>query len=324
MLELTIGIDIGGTSTKFGLVDMRGDVLRQNSIPTDNPNVNEFVKELATAIRIELDTVDEPFKLHGIGVGAPNGNFFKGSIEEAPNLPWKGSVPMADLLSEEFEIPAVLANDANAATIGEMVFGGAKDMKDFVVITLGTGLGSGFVVNGQLVRGHDGFAGEVGHVGIKIKGGRKCKCGKTACLETYVSATGLKRTVYKLLADHHVDSELRKYSFEDLDTKIVAQAAENGDELAIEAFEYTGKILGTKLADTVNHTNPEAIFIMGGLAQARDLIFKPTIKALEAHLLTVFKGRVKVLPSKIDNNSAPIVGASSLILDKLYKEKELV
>lgn len=320
-MEIVVGIDIGGTSTKFGLVDKDGNVLYQNTVDTQLPRVEDYIDGLTTAIHVGLDSLSESYELLGVGVGAPNANYYSGTIEEAPNLPWKGVVPFVELLKERFDVPIKITNDANAAAIGEMVYGGAKGMTDFIAITLGTGLGSGLVTNGKLVLGRHGFAGELGHVSVKIKGGRQCKCGNTGCLETYVSATGLKRTVYKLLADHHIDSELRTYSFDDLNTKIVAKAAEAGDPLAQEAFEYTGKVLGAKLADAVNHTDPEAIFIMGGLAQAGDLIFKPTIKALEKKLMTIYKGKVKVLPSQLDNQTTPIVGAASLIISQLSADK---
>ena len=319
MLELIVGIDIGGTSTKFGLVDLSGKVRIHSSISTENPDINGYINELATAIIQIQDSMDESVELVGIGVGAPNANYKKGSIEDAPNLPWKGSVPMAELLEKEFRLPVKITNDANAAAVGEMMFGGAKGMQDFIAITLGTGLGSGFVANGQLIQGHDGHAGELGHIAYKIGGGRLCKCGKKGCLETYVSATGLKRTVYKLLADHHMDSELKRYSFDDLNTKMVADAANNGDKVAQEAFEYTGKVLGAKLADAVGHTSPEAIFIMGGLAKAGDLIFKPTIKHFEKNLLNVFQGKIKILPSELNNTHTPIIGAASLILEDIEK-----
>ena len=321
MINITLGVDIGGTSTKFGIVDSDAKVLYQSSVETQISNISDYINGLTNSINQGLKTLSEKYKLLGIGVGAPNANYFRGTIEEAPNLPWKGVVPLAELLQEKFDVPVAVTNDANAAAIGEMVYGGAQGMKDFIVITLGTGLGSGLVSNGEMILGNDGFAGELGHVSMKLNGGRKCKCGKKGCLETYVSATGLKRTVYKLLADHHVDSELRKYSFEDLNTKIVAEAAERGDGLAKEAFDYTGKVLGAKLADAVNHTNPEAIFIMGGLAQAGDLIFEPTKKHLEKNLMPIYQGRVKILPSQLDNQTSPIVGASSLIIDRLSKEE---
>lgn len=317
MLQIIAGVDIGGTSTKFGLVDYEGNVLYQGSVKTQFPEVNDYVDVLENAIRVGLESLTEQYELTGIGMGAPNGNYYKNTIEEAPNLPWKGVVPMGQLIEDRFGVPVAMTNDANAAAIGEMVYGGAKDMKDFLVITLGTGLGSGLVANGQMILGHHGFAGELGHQSIKVKGGRQCKCGQKGCLETYVSATGLKRTVYKLLADHHIDSPLRKYSFNDLNAKTVADYARKGDALANEAYEYTGKILGAKLADAVVYLNPEAIFIMGGLAQAGELLFDPTIKALNENLMPIFQGKVKVLKSELDNQTAPILGAASLIIQKM-------
>ncbi|WP_109829942.1 ROK family protein [Reichenbachiella versicolor] len=317
MLQIIAGVDIGGTSTKYGLVDNEGNVLYQGSVKTQFPDVNDYIDELENAIREGLESLTDTYELVGVGIGAPNGNYFKGTIEEAPNLPWSGVVPIGKLIEDRFGVPVALTNDANAAAIGEMVYGGAKGMKNFIVITLGTGLGSGLVSNGEMILGHQGFAGELGHQSIKTKGGRQCKCGQKGCLETYVSATGIKRTVYKLLADHHIDSELRNYSFVDLNAKIVADHAKQGDALAIEAFEYTGSILGAKLADAVVYTDPEAIFIMGGLAQAGELLFKPTIKALNDNSMAIFKDKVKVLPSKLDNQTAPIVGAASLIIQKM-------
>lgn len=321
MLELIVGIDIGGTSTKFGLVDTSGKVRIHSSITTDNPDINGFIFELVTAVNNAVDSLDESVELLGVGVGAPNGNYKKGTIEDAPNLPWSGTIPLAELLEAQFNVPVKLTNDANAAAMGEMMFGGAKGMQDFIVITLGTGLGSGFVANGQLIQGHDGHAGELGHIAYKIGGGRLCKCGKKGCLETYVSATGLKRTVYKLLADHHMDSQLKRYSFDELNTKMVADAALAGDKVAKEAFDYTGKVLGAKLADAVGHTSPEAIFIMGGLAKAGDLIFKPTIKHFEKNLLHIYQGKIKVLPSELDSTHTPIIGAASLILEDIENQK---
>jgi glucokinase len=234
-------------------------------------------------------------------------------------------LPLASMFKEEFDVPCILTNDANAAAVGEMIYGNAKNMKDFVVITLGTGLGSGFVCGGVLLNGHHGIAGEVGHTSVNPNG-RYCNCGKRGCLETYVSATGIKRTVYKLLADHLEPSELRGISFEDLNTKMISEAAHRGDVVACEAFEYTGRILGMKLAETAVHTDPEAIFLFGGLAMAGDLIFRPTIKHMEANLMPLFRGKIKVLPSAMQNQAAPILGASSLVwdyLDKLQLKSEL-
>jgi glucokinase len=263
-----------------------------------------------------MDGVQGEYKMYGIGVGAANGNYYKGTIERATNLPWKGIIPVADMFKDEFDLPAIITNDANAAAVGELVYGAAKGMKDFIVVTLGTGLGSGFVANGQLLNGKHGIAGELGHTSVN-PAGRFCNCGKRGCLETYVSATGIKRTVYKLLADHLEPSELRGISFDNLNTKMITECAIRGDVVALAAFEYTGRILGMKLAETVVHTDPEAIFLFGGLSLAGDLIFKPTIRHMEANLMPLFRGKVKVLPSALQNQAAPILGASSLVWNYL-------
>jgi len=319
MKEITAGIDIGGTNTKFGIVDKNGVVLSQSSISTQGyEEFDDFLHQLSHELKAALTSLGENHRLLGIGVGAANGNYYKGTIEHATNLRWKGIIPLADMLTREFNVPALVTNDANAAAVGEMVFGAAKDLKDFIVITLGTGLGSGIVSNGQLVNGKHGIAGELGHTTVNYAG-RYCNCGKRGCLETYVSATGIKRSVYKLLADHLEPSELRGISFDNLNTKMITEAALRGDLVAQEAFEYTGRILGTKLAETVVHTDPEAIFLFGGLSLAGDLIFKPTIKHMEANLMPIFRGKVKVLPSKLQNQAAPILGASSLVWDFLEK-----
>ncbi len=317
MKELTVGIDIGGTNTKYGIVDRQGNVVYQGRISTAQyDEFRDYFKALAAAIREGMNSIQEEHRILGIGVGAANGNYYKGTIERATNLKWKGIIPLADMLKEEFDMPAVITNDANAAAVGEMVYGAAKGMKDFIVITLGTGLGSGFVANGMLLNGKHGIAGEVGHTSVN-PAGRYCNCGKRGCLETYVSATGIKRTVYKLLADHLEPSELRGISFDNLNTKMITEAAIRGDIVALAAFEYTGRILGMKLAETVFHTDPEAIFLFGGLSLAGDLIFKPTIRHMEANLMPLFRGKVKVLPSGLQNQAAPILGASSLVWNYL-------
>ncbi len=322
--ELTVGIDIGGTNTKFGVVDREGKVYHQaNIVTTDYQEFNDFFDAMADALREAIHFLPANSKIVGIGIGAANGNYYKGTIERATNLRWKGVLPLAKMFTEEFGVPCILTNDANAAAVGEMIYGNAKGMKDFVVITLGTGLGSGFVCGGILLNGHHGIAGEVGHTSVNPTG-RFCNCGKRGCLETYVSATGIKRTVYKLLADHLEPSELRGISFEDLSTKMISEAANRGDIVAKEAFEYTGRILGMKLADTVLHTDPEAIFLFGGLSLAGDLIFKPTIHHMEQNLMPLFRGKVKILPSAMQNQAAPILGASSLVWDFLEKTKEAV
>jgi len=317
MRELTIGIDIGGTNTKYGIVDRGGNIVSHGSISTSQyEEFKDYFHGLADALRKEIKNIPYEHKIMGVGVGAANGNYYKGTIERATNLKWKGIIPLADMFKEEFDLPAIVTNDANAAAVGEMVYGAAKGMKDFVVITLGTGLGSGFVCNGQLLNGKHGIAGEVGHTSVN-PAGRFCNCGKRGCLETYVSATGIKRTVYKLLADHLEPSELRGISFDILTTKMITEAAVRGDVVALAAFEYTGRILGMKLAETVVHTDPEAIFLFGGLSLAGDLIFKPTVRHMEANLMPLFRGKIKVLPSGLQNQAAPIIGASSLVWNYL-------
>lgn len=322
MKELTVGIDIGGTNTKFGLIDREGKILLHGKIKTgDYEEFEDFFRAMASSIRKSLDSIEGSHKLMGIGVGAANGNYYTGAIEHATNLKWKGILPLAKMFKEEFGAPCIITNDANAAAVGEMVYGNAKGMKDFVVITLGTGLGSGFVCNGKLLNGHHGIAGELGHASVNPNG-RFCNCGKRGCLETYASATGIKRTVYKLLADHLEPSELRSISFDNLNTRMITEAANRGDLVAREAFEYTGRVLGMKLAETVVHTDPEAIFLFGGLSLAGDLIFKPTIHYMEENLMPLFRGKVKILPSTLQHQAAPILGASSLVWDHYDKLKE--
>ncbi len=322
MKDLTVGIDIGGTNTKYGIVDREGNVLHQGNIPTtDFEDFQDYFDCMADALREAVALLPANHRLVGIGIGAANGNYYTGTIEKATNLKWKGVLPLAKMFKDELGIPCILTNDANAAAVGEMIYGNAKGMKDFIVITLGTGLGSGFVCGGHLLNGHHGIAGEVGHTSVN-PAGRYCNCGKRGCLETYASATGIKRTVYKLLADHLEPSELREIAFDDLNTKMITDAALRGDIVAKECFEYTGRILGMKLAETVVHTDPEAIFIFGGLAMAGDLIFKPTIRHMEENMMPLFRGKVKVLPSALSNQAAPILGASSLVWDYLDKMRE--
>ncbi len=318
-MEVTIGIDIGGTSTKYGIINAKGEVLYQKKMPTqEHDTFEDFVKVLSKNLKEGLEGITGQAELIGVGIGAPNANYHKGTIETATNLKWKGVIPVTDMIKQYFDVPVVITNDANAAAVGEMVFGGAKNMKDFIVITLGTGLGSGFIANGELINGKHGIAGELGHTLVNPMG-RYCNCGKRGCLETYASATGIRRTVYKLLADHLEPSVLRGISFDNLNTKMITEAALNDDPVAKECFEYTGKILGTKLSDTVVHTDPEAIFIMGGLAQSGSLIIDPIKKHIEANLMPLFKGRVKVLPSELENQTAPILGAGSLVWKYLEK-----
>jgi glucokinase len=314
--QVVVGIDIGGTNTIFGFIDREGVILAEGRINTahyDSPE--NFVSALYAKIIETHSSISSAPDIAGIGIGAPMGNINKGTIEYPANLPWKGIIPLVEIFKKHTDKKVILTNDANAAAVGEMVYGGAKGMKNFVVITLGTGLGSGFVIDGKLVGGHTGFAGELGHTAISLPGysDRECGCGKNGCLETYVSATGIKRTVIKILADSLLSSDLRKYNIDELDSEIIYNAAKNGDEIAQMAFDYTGLMLGFKLADVVAITNPEAIFLFGGLALAKELIFNPTREYMEQNLLFIYKGKVKLLPSELSNKNAAVLGAGSLI-----------
>lgn len=315
MKEVVLGIDIGGTFTKYGLVDVDGNIFNEGSIPSDkHADVSKFIEELKEKVYHNFN--EEKFLLKGIGVGAPNGNYYNGTIEFAPNLKWKGVIKIVELFNKEFAVPSVLTNDANAAAMGEMLYGHARNMKDFIMITLGTGLGSGIVVNGELVYGHDGFAGELGHTTVFIDG-RQCNCGKKGCLETYVSVTGIERTVFELLSSEIIKSELRHICFDKLDGKMISEAALRGDKIALKAFDYTGKILGMKMADAVAHTSPEAIFLFGGLAGSGELIFGPTRKYFEKFLLPIFRNKVKILPSALQGKNIAVLGAAALSWNQL-------
>lgn len=312
-MDLAIGIDIGGTNTVFGLVDRKGFCVTEGTIRTDKyDNVKDFIKDLSEELFKIMSTLDYSYDIRGIGIGAPNGNYFKGTIEFAPNLKWKGIINFAELFKEHFNLPIVLTNDANAAAIGEMVYGAAKGIKDFVVVTLGTGLGSGFVSNGEIIYGHDGFAGELGHT-IIFHDGRLCKCGRKGCLEQYASATGIVKTVLEMLESTEEDSILKSYDPEELTSKLIYEAAHQGDDVAIEAFDFTGRVLGFALANMVAITSPQAIILFGGLALAGEYIFKPTKMYMEYYLLDIFKNKVQILPSKIVGKNAAVLGASALI-----------
>jgi glucokinase len=313
--KVVVGIDIGGTNTVYGFVDRTGNILADDQIITshyDEPEV--FVAALYEKMMITASRIGREVEILGFGIGAPMGNINKGTIEYPADLPWKGIIPLAYLFARHTSLPVIVTNDANAAAVGEMIYGGAKGMRNFVVITLGTGLGSGFVIDGKLVYGHDGFAGEIGHTSIRPGvSNRDCGCGRKGCLETYVSAAGLKRTVLKIMADRLDKSELRHYSFDDLDSKKIYEAALHGDPIALEAFEHTGAMLGYKLADVVAHTNPEAIFLFGGLALAKELIFEPAREYMEKNLLFIYRDKVKLLPSELSTQNAAVLGASSLV-----------
>ncbi len=319
MKEYVIGIDIGGTFTKSGYVDREGNCYAESVSPTDTfDNVEDYLTNLVGELKKAEKQLEEPYKIVGVGIGAPNGNYHNGTIENATNLKWRGVIPLAELVNKHYNLPVKLTNDANAAALGEMVYGGAKDMKDFIMITLGTGLGSGIVVSGDLVYGHDGFAGELGHVNV-VENGRKCGCGNLGCLETYVSAPGIKRTVFELLASDSNASELVNYSFSELDSEMIYNAAVKNDPVALKAFDITGKILGRKLADSVAHTSPEAVFLFGGLSKAGDYIFKPTKKYMEESVMGTFSNKVKILPSQLTDKNAAVMGASALIWKELDK-----
>lgn len=313
MKSLTAGIDIGGTGTKIGLVDEQGNILFENKVKTqDYQEIDEFVSALVWKIKESLDKLGSDYKLKGIGIGAPNGNFYKGTIEFAPNLPWKGTINLVEKMKHYLNLPILMTNDANAAAMGEMMYGKAKGLKDFIVITLGTGLGSGLVVDGKVVYGHDGFAGELGHT-IYDPNGRLCGCGRKGCLETYASATGIVLTVGELILRFTVQSTLREIPVNKLTSKDIFDAALTGDKLALEAFDYTARILGLKLADSVAHTSPEAIFLFGGLAESGDYILKPTKRYMEEFMLEVFKNKVKLEISGLMGKNAAILGAAALI-----------
>ena len=297
-----VGIDIGGTNTVFGIVDARGTIIASSSIKTSGyPTVEEYADEVCKNLLPLIIANGGVDKIRGIGVGAPNGNYYTGTIEFAPNLPWK----------ERLGIPTALTNDANAAAIGEMTYGAARGMKDFIMITLGTGVGSGIVINGQMVYGHDGFAGELGHV-IARRDGRLCGCGRKGCLETYCSATGVARTAREFLAARTDASLLRNIPAENITSKDVYDAAVQGDKLAQEIFEFTGNILGEALADAIAFSSPEAIVLFGGLAKSGDYIMKPIQESIDRNILNIYKGKTKLLVSELKDSDAAVLGASAL------------
>lgn len=319
-LELVLGIDIGGTFTKIGLVDREGSIHHEDEISTRGyGTVEEFILALHSHVMQSLGKIDSSFLLLGIGVGAPNGNFYKGTIENAPNLAWKGKIEFVKLMEDLFKLPVLVTNDANAAALGEMLFGDAGDLKNFVMITLGTGLGSGLVVNGDVVYGHDGFAGELGHV-LVYDQGRQCGCGKRGCLEAYVSATGIKRTVYEMIAQETIESAFREIPFSQLKPKLITALAEKGDPIALKAFERTGFLLGRALADTVAHISPARIFLFGGLARAGKWIIDPAKRSMEEHLLPIFRNKIDIVPSALLNQNIAVLGAAALIWKRLDKK----
>ena len=308
-----IGIDIGGTNTVFGIVDARGAVIASSSIKTlKHPDVNDYIDELYTEVTRLLEANDAVDKIHGIGVGAPNANYYTGMIEKLVNIPWPTPLPMAQMLSDKFGVPVAITNDANAAAIGEMTYGAARVLKDFIMITLGTGVGSGIVINGQLVYGHDGFAGELGHLIVKRNNGRLCGCGRTGCLEAYCSATGVARTAREFLEIRPEPSILRNLELDAITSKDVYDAAMAGDKIANEIFEYTGRILGEAFCDFTVFSSPEAIILFGGLAKSGELLMRPLREAMDKNMMGMFKGKVKVILSELKEADAAVLGASAL------------
>ena len=309
-----VGIDVGGQTSKIGVVDARGTVLAQTVIRTDTyDKVEPYIAELAEAVNKLIKESGTEGKVRGIGVGAPNGNYYTGTIENAPNLPWghNGVVEFAKLLSAAMNgLPVALTNDANAAAVGEMTYGAARGMKNFIMITLGTGVGSGIVINGEVVYGHDGFAGELGHTAAVRNNGRQCNCGKTGCLEAYASATGVARTAREWLELTDEPSVLR--NLDTIASKDVYDAAKEGDKLALKIFDFTGRILGRSFADFIAFSAPEAIVLFGGLARAKEFLLAPMEEAMNANLLPLWKNKVKIVFSQLKESDAAILGASAL------------
>lgn len=308
-----VGVDVGGTNTVFGIVDARGNILATDSVKTAAYDeienyVDAVCKQISALAQLKLGGTE---KIKGVGVGAPNGNYYSGTIEFAPNLPWKGVIPLASMFEERLGLPTALTNDANAAAIGEMTYGAARGMKDFIMITLGTGVGSGIVINGQLVYGHDGFAGELGHVIVRHDG-RLCGCGRRGCLETYCSATGVARTAREFLAARTEPSLLREIPAEEIVSKDVYDAAVKGDQLAQDIFRFTGDILGEALANAIAFSSPEAIVLFGGLTKSGDYIMRPVAEAIDRNILNIYKGKTKLLISELKDSDAAVLGASAL------------
>lgn len=316
-----VGIDIGGTNTVFGIVDARGHIVASDSIKTAKHAIfDDYIEDLRVNLDRLLKANDAEDKIKGIGIGAPNGNYYSGEILNPPNLPWGPVIPLAEKVSKAFNgIPVAVTNDANAAALGEMTYGAARGMKDFIMITLGTGVGSGIVINGQLVYGHDGFAGELGHVIMKRNNGRICGCGRTGCLEAYCSATGVARTAREFLEVRSEPSTLRNLQIEDITSKDVYEAAVAGDKMAKEIFDYTAKILGQAFADMVAFSSPQAIILFGGLARSGDLLLKPLREEFEKQLMPIFRGKTKIILSELKESDAAVLGASALGWEAKYK-----
>ena len=314
--QIALGIDIGGTNTKYGFVNHRGEILEQGRIRTDEyEKVEDFIDALYQKISPLMKKHSNQTRLDGIGVGAPNANYYTGTIEQAPNLRWKGIIPFAELMTKKFGLPCKMTNDANAAALGEMMFGAARGMKDFIMMTLGTGVGSGIVSGGSLIYGHDGFAGELGHTIIKPGGRKHWSTGSEGSLEAYASATGIAITAKKMRAEFP-DSMLNQYPEEEINSLVVHECAKKGDPTAIEVFRYTGQKLGEALANFVMFSSPEAILLFGGVIKAGDFILKPAKLHMERNLFPIFRNKVKLVFSELDEADAAILGASALVWEK--------
>lgn len=319
MKSVAIGIDIGGTNTKYGLADENGRILGSSSMPTrKEDDFPAYIAHLHEAIEALRGQIDEEIDIKGIGIGAPNANYYQGTIEDAPNLIWDGVLPIAEEFGKYYGAPVIITNDANAAAMGEMIYGGAKGMKNFIMVTLGTGVGSGFIVNGDLIYGHDGFAGELGHV-ITEWEGRPCTCGRRGCLETYAAARGVIITVMEELAGSHDPCRLRELPREEITPKAVFEAAEQGDPIALHTFERTGQYLGKALSNVVNIFSPEAIFFFGGVARAGKHLLEPVERHMNENVMPIFRNHVKLIRSHLPESDAAILGASSLV----WKEQGL-
>ena len=314
--QVALGIDIGGTNTKYGFVNHRGEILEKGSLKTDEyEKVEDFIDALYNKMSPLMKKHSNQTRLDGIGVGAPNANYYTGTIEQAPNLRWKGIIPFAELMTKKFGLPCKMTNDANAAALGEMMFGAARGMKDFIMMTLGTGVGSGIISGGNLIYGHDGFAGELGHTIIKPGGRKHWSTGSEGSLEAYASATGIAITAKKMRAEFP-DSMLNQYPEEEINSLVVHECAKKGDPTAIEVFRYTGQKLGEALANFVMFSSPEAILLFGGVIKAGDFILKPTKLHMERNLLPIFRNKVKLVFSELDEADAAILGASALVWEK--------
>lgn len=315
MKPYVIGLDLGGTNSVFGIVDVRGDIKATTAIKTTGfRNAEDYVKAAVEALKVIIKDVGGIETIRSMGIGAPNGNYYKGTIEYAPNLPWAHNVvvPLADMFSEALGIPVALTNDANAAAIGEMTYGIARGLKNFIMITLGTGVGSGIVIDGHLVYGSDGFAGELGHIIMRPENGRLCGCGRMGCLETYCSATGVARSARELLSATKRPSLLRDLKLENITSLDVAICADKGDELSKEIYEFTGNMLGEACANFAAFSSPEAFVFFGGLTKAGDLLLKPIRESYERHVLNLYKGKVNFLVSSLEGSSAAVLGASAV------------